>query len=467
MNLSFPVNSTFRRTARAAGLGAGLLLLTTARAGLSQADADRLGRDLTPLGGEKAGNADGSIPAWDGGITTPPAGYKVGDHHPDPFASEQPLFTITAANSAQYADKLTAGALALLKAYPDYSMPVYPSHRTASNPQRIYDATKQYATTAALTPGGNGITGAVIGIPFPIPQNGLEVVWNHLTRYRGIAAERFIAQAAPQRDGSYTLVQFDDEFLFNYCRDDLPAAELAKQMQASNILIYFKQAVTAPPRLAGSILIVHETMDQVKEPRQAWLYNPGQRRVRRAPNVAYDNPGTAADGMRTSDQFDMFNGAPDRYDWKLVGKKEIYVPYNSYRLHSDRVKYSDILKPLHINQDLTRYELHRVWVVEATLKPGASHVYSRRTFYVDEDSWQLLAADQYDSRGQLWRVSEAHCINYYDALTFWSTLEVHTDLQAGRYLAIGLDNENKMYDFSLKRTPTDYTPATLRQEGVR
>jgi hypothetical protein len=171
--------------------------------------------------------------------------------------------------------------------------------------------------------------------------------------------------------------------------------------------------------------------------------------------------------MRTSDQFDMLNGAPDRYDWKLVGKKEMYVPYNSYKLHSDSLKYKDILKPLHINQDLTRYELHRVWVVDATLKAGTSHVYSRRTFYIDEDSWQILAVDQYDGRGQLWRVSEAHCINYYDAQAFWSTLEVHTDLIAGRYLAIGLDNEGKMYDFTLVRSPQDYTPATLRQEGVR
>jgi hypothetical protein len=432
-----------------------------ASAAITATEAARLGNDLTPLGGEKAGNADGSIPAWTGGITTPPAGYTAGMHHPDPYADDQVLFTITAANADKYADRLTPGALALLKAYPDYSMPVYATHRSASNPQRIYDATKANATTAALTTGGNGITGSVIGAPFPIPASGLEVLWNHLTRYRGVAASRNISQAAPQRNGSYTLVDFEDEFLFNYVRDGIQEKDL------DNVLIYFKQAVIAPARLAGTILVVHETMDQVKEPRRAWLYNPGRRRVTRAPNVAYDNPGTAADNMRTSDQFDMFNGAPDRYDWKLVGKKEMYVPYNSYKLHSDSVKYSDILKPLHINQGLTRYELHRVWVVDATLKPGIGHVYSRRTFYIDEDSWQILAADQYDGRGQLWRVSEAHCINYYDAQVFWSTLEVHTDLIAGRYLAIGLDNEAKMYDFGLKRTPQDYTPATLRQEGVR
>jgi hypothetical protein len=444
-----------------------VLCFLTSVAAINAADPGRLGADLTPLGGEKAGNADGSIPEWTGGLTTPPAGYQPGMHHPDPFAGEQPLFTITAANVGQYADKLTAGQQALLKAYPSYKLPVYRTHRTASNPQRIYDATKQYASTAALTEGGNGITGCVVGIPFTQPENGLQVIWNHLVRYRGIAAERFIGQAAPQRDGSYNLVQFDDEFFFNYCRDDISQEQLARDLADQNVLIYFKQAVTAPARLAGSILVVHETMDQVKEKRRAWIYNAGQRRVRLAPSVEYDNPGTAADGMRTSDQFDMFNGAPDRYEWNLVGKKEMYVPYNSYRLHSDSVKVADILKPLHINQDLTRYELHRVWVVDATLKSGTNHVYSRRTFYVDEDSWQVLAVDQYDGRGQLWRVSEAHCINYYDAQLFWSTLEVHTDLLAGRYLAIGLDNENKMYDYTLKRTPQDYTPAKLRQEGVR
>jgi Protein of unknown function (DUF1329) len=440
---------------------AACFLTLGALAAITAADANRLGDDLTPLGGEKAGNADGSIPAWTGGLTAPPAGYTPGMHHPDPYKDDQVMFTVTAANADQYASLLTAGHLALLKTYPTYSLPVYPSHRSASNPARIYEATKAHATTAALTEGGNGISGSVIGVPFPIPQSGLEVIWNHLTHYRGVAANRHVSQAAPQRNGSYTLVDFEDEFLFNYARDGLQEKDL------DNVLLYFKQAVIAPARLAGSILVVHETLDQVKESRRAWIYNTGQRRVRRAPNVAYDNPGTAADGMRTSDQFDMYNGAPDRYEWKLVGKKEMIVPYNSYRLHSNTVTYKDILTPLHINQGLTRYEKHRVWVVDATLKTGTSHVYSRRTFYIDEDSWQILGVDQYDGRGQLWRVSEAHCINYYEAQIFWSTLEVHTDLIAGRYLAIGLDNEAKMYDFGLTRTPQDYTPATLRQEGVR
>jgi hypothetical protein len=437
------------------------LIALNVHAAVKPSEAARLGADLTPLGAETAGNADGTIPAWNGGILTPPAGYKVGDHHQDPFAADKPLYTVTPSNLGQYESKLTAGSVSLLKAYADYKLIVYPTRRSANAPQRIYDATKANAITGTLANNGNSFENALTGIPFPLPASGLEVMWNHLARYRGVSASRHIAQAAPTRSGSYTLVQFEDEFLFNYARPDVTAAQL------ENILVYYKQAVTAPARQAGTILLAHETLDQVKEKRSAWVYNTGQRRVRRAPDVAYDNPGTAADGMRTSDQFDMYNGAPDRYDWKLVGKREMIVPYNSYKLHSDSVKYADILKPLHLNQDLARYELHRVWIVEATLKPGASHIYKRRTFYVDEDSWQILAVDQYDSRDQMWRVSEAHCVNYYDAQVFWSTLEAHTDLIAGRYLVVGLDNENAMHDFSIKRTPADYTADALRRDGIR
>ena len=441
-----------------------LLLAFTATGGwapLSQGQVAQLGADLTPLGAEKAGNTDGTIPAWDGGITVPPAGYQPGDHHPDPYADDEILFTITAANMDQHADKLAPGHQAMLQTYDTFEMNVYPSHRSASFPQRIYDATREVAATARLTENGYGVTGAVNGIPFPIPESGLEVIWNHLLRYRGDMGVRYIAQAAPTRGGRYTLVQFEDEFNVVYSHEGATEEEL------DNTLAFFLQKVVAPARLAGSVLLVHETLDQVKEKRKAWLYNPGQRRVRRAPNVAYDNPGTASDGLRTTDQVDMFNGGVDRYDWQLVGKEEIYVPYNSYKLHSDSLEYKDIVTPLHINPDHLRYELHRVWVVDATLKSGTRHLYKRRTFYVDEDSWQILLVDQYDNRDQLWRVSEGHVINYYDVPALWTTLEVHTDLQAGRYLAFGLDNENLMYDFNIERTAEDYTPAALRRLGIR
>lgn len=422
----------------------------------------RLGADLTPLGGEKAGNADGTIPPWEGGLTQPPAGYQQGKHYVDPFAGDAIQFTITAGNMDQYADKLTEGHKLLLKTYADsYKMNVYQTRRTAAAPQRIYDATREVATTARLADNGNGVEDAVIGIPFPVPESGLEVIWNHLLRYRGDHLDRHIVQAAPTRSGDYTEVHFRDQISLLYSLEGMTSGKL------NNIILYFKQEVLAPARLAGGILLVHETLNQSKENRNAWLYNPGQRRVRRAPNVAFDNPGTASDGMRTNDQFDMYNGSPERYNFELAGKKEIYVPYNNYKLQDPALKYRDILTPLHINQDYPRYELHRVWVVDATVKPGARHIYKRRTFYVDEDSWQILAVDQYDNRDQLWRVSEGFAMNFYDVPNLWTCLEVHTDLQAGRYLAIGLFNETEPYNFNVKFTDVDFTPAALRRQGVR
>ncbi|MFT0621203.1 DUF1329 domain-containing protein [Ectopseudomonas guguanensis] len=439
------------------------LLATSVMAAVSPDEAAKLGNTLTPVGAEMAGNADGSIPAWTGGLPANAGAVDPRGFLADPFANEQPLFTITAQNVDQYKDKLTPGQLAMFKRYPEsYKMPVYPTHRSASLPAAVLEATKQNAVNTNMVEGGNGLENFQTANPFPIPQNGLEVIWNHITRYRGGSVRRLVTQATPQPNGSYSLVYFQDEFVF---RDALTDYDSSK---SSNVLFYFKQRVTAPSRLAGNVLLVHETLDQVKEPRLAWLYNAGQRRVRRAPQVSYDGPGTAADGLRTSDNLDMYNGAPDRYDWKLEGKKEIYIPYNAYKLDSPSLKYSDIIKAGHINQDLTRYELHRVWHVTATLKSGERHIYAKRDFYIDEDTWQAALIDHYDGRGTLWRVAEAHAQYYYDKQVPWYTVETLYDLLSGRYLALGMKNEEKQaYDFNYKAASSDFTPAALRQAGVR
>ena len=445
----------------ATALALACALAWPAAAEISADDIARLGRDLTPLGGERAGNAEGTIPEWTGGITKPPAGYQIGEHHPDPYAADQPLYVISAANLDRYRDKLSIGHQRMLETYPKFRLPVYPTRRSASVPQRIYDATRRVAATARLVDDGNGVGGAVIGIPFPIPKNGLEVIWNHLLRYRGETVSCTLGQAAVTRGGAYTMVKYAVDIKLRYSLPDMTEERLG------NTMVLFKQKVAAPARLAGDLLLVHETMNQAREPRHAWTYNPGQRRVRRAPNIAYDNPGTTSDGLRTADQFDMFNGAVDRYEWQLVGKREMIVPYNAYKLHSDRLSFTDILTPQHVNPAHLRYELHRVWVLEATLKEGARHIYKRRTLYVDEDSWQVLLADLYDNRDQLWRMSEGHVINYYEKPLTWPTLEVHADLQARRYLALGLDNEFPICTFDLEYTSRDFTPASLRRAGRR
>ena len=440
------------------------LATSTAMAKISPEEAEQLGTSLTPMGSEKAGNAAGTIPEWTGGITTPPAGYKVGDFHPDPYADDKVEFTITAANLDQYKDNLTPAQIALFAAYPEtFKMDVYKTQRSASYPSHVYDETKANAMRTDLVEGGNGLKNAAVGFPFPIPKSGLEVIWNHIVRYRGETVTRFTGQATPQRDGSYSLIKFRDELDQLYNKKDAKPEELEKK----NMAFYFKQWVTSPARLAGTALLVHETLDQIKKPRQAWTYNTGQRRVRRAPNVAYDAPGTAADGLRTTDDFDMYNGAPNRYNWTTIGKKEIYIPYNNYKLHSDTITYDEIIQAGHINPEFVRYELHRVWVVEANLKSDTRHQYKKRVFFIDEDSWQVGITDIYDSQDQLWRVGMAHAVNYYEVPTLWSTLEVFHDLKSGRYLALGLDNEDEMYDFSAKRTKKDFTPAALRRAGRR
>ena len=280
-------------------------------------------------------------------------------------------------------------------------------------------------------------------------------------RYRGGNVRRNIVQATPQTNGSYTLVHFEDEVAFPSDMSDLDAE------RAKNALLFFKQRVTAPSRLAGNVLLVHDSLDQVKDPRQAWIYNAGQRRVRRAPQVAYDGPGTAADGMRTTDNFDMFSGAPDRYDWKLVGKKELYIPYNSYEINSSDVQYSDVLKAGHVNQDLARYELHRVWEIEANLKEGERNIYAKRRFFVDEDTWTIVQSELYDGRGQLWRVGEAHMLQYYQHKVPAYAFEALYDIISGRYIAIGLSNEEPAHEFGYKASARDFTPAALRNAGVR
>ncbi|MDH0893051.1 MULTISPECIES: DUF1329 domain-containing protein [unclassified Pseudomonas] len=434
----------------------------TALAAVSPDQANQLGSGLTPIGAEMDGNADGSIPAWTGGLPKDAGTLSAQGFLSNPFANEQPLFTITAQNAAQYQDKLSPGQQAMLKRYATYQIPVYPSHRSASLPDAVYQAAKENATRARLVEGGNGLVDFSTAIPFPIPQNGLEVLWNHITRYRGGSAKRTHVQATPLASGKFMPVYFKQQFTF---RDRIKDFNPAKP---GNVLFYYRQLVTAPARQAGDVVLVHETLNQVKEPRMAWIYNAGQRRVRRAPQISYDGPYPASEGQRVADNLDMYNGAPDRYDWKLVGKREIYIPYNSFKLDSPTLKYSDIVHPGHLNPAHTRYELHRVWEVEGTLKKGERHIYARRVFFIDEDSWQIALADHYDSRGTLWRAAEGHLTPLYDVQVPWLGAEALYDLINGRYIVSGMRNEEKdPIEFGFSSLAAEYTPAALRNAGIR
>jgi len=422
-----------------------------------------LGGDVyTPVGAERAGNAAGTIPPWQNGLSEVPAGDIQKEGLKDPFADEQELFRISAANVEDYADNLSEGQIALLRRYPDtYYLPVYPSHRISTYPKNVLDNVKASAATVEMVPGGNGLinlNGSTV--PFPFPTSALQVIWNHINRYRGGSVERTYTQIPVQTNGNFSPIVFRDRLVF--------ASWLPKGSVDDNRLFLYLQHIMEPARLEGDILLVHENINQKVEPRNAWVYNAGQRRVRRAPNVAYDGPGRASEGLRASDDLDGYNGAPDRYDWKLLGKREMYIGSNAYRLNDKSLKYADILQAGHINPAYTRYELHRVWVVEATLKAEARHIYARRVFYIDEDTWSIAVKDQYDGRGELWRVGQGQGVYHYDAKVPWG-MEIQNDLISGRYLVTGLDNEVKKhgYIWDLQASPQDFTPAALRRSGRR
>jgi hypothetical protein len=439
-----------------------LLAISTAqssRAGVGAEEAARLDADLTPMGAERAGNAAGTIPAWTGGITAPPPGYAPGMRHPDPFPDDRALFTVTAQNLDAHAEHLSEGQKALLRAHPEsWRMRVYPTRRSASFPDWVYAAVRENATQAHVVLEGKGsVSGARVGPPFPIPHSGVEVVWNHNLRWRGARVARSEGIAAVTRRGNYRVVLLEQLLGLPYAASSPDAFGRA----FPNVLLAQKTKVIAPSRLAGDGSLVIEPIDQTRDPRRVWQYGRDLRRVFRQPYAAYDFPAPYSDDLRTLDDAWLFNGPPDRFDWELIGKRELLIPYNAYRLHGGDVGPADILGRQHIEPELARYELHRVWVVEGKLRPGARHVYARRVFYVDEDSWQIALAESYDADGRLWRVAEAHALNYYEVPVLWDTLETYYDLRAGRYLVTGLDNERNPYEFSEGSDAREFSPNAL------
>lgn len=424
---------------------------------------------LTPYGAEQKGNKDKSIPPWEGGLVLPASSGKV-ERLDNPFAEEKPLFTIQSSNIEQYRKGLSDGLIALLETYPDsFFIPVYPSHRTANAPGWVYENIAKNDATAMLVNDGNGIKNAFGGIPFPRPVNKdgsvnpHKILWNHLTRWRGVYVEAESTEAPVTASGSYSLVTSQQQVNFLYYDKNYTFETL------DNKLAYFLASIKKPSRLAGGALLVHETIDRVEEPREAWVYAAGQRRVRKAPTVAYDTPVASSDDLLAADDVDMFNGALDRFEWRYVGKEERYIPYNNFVLSQRSHEYENLLHKGHINPELTRFERHRVWIVEGTLKKGVRHIYSKRTFYIDEDSWNIVQADQYDSRGILWRVHLSYLVDYYHVPVTWSALSASYDVQSNRYYAGFLDNSNGFAIEFIPESPpaATFSPQALRRMGTR
>ncbi len=357
---------------------------------------DDLKGKLTPFGAVRAGNADGSIPAWTGGYSTVPVGYQNGAIRPDPFADEKPLMVITNANYAQFQDKLTAGTIALFQKYPNFRLEVFQTHRTAVAPQYVYDYIYKNATSAQLSSDGNSITGAYGGIPFPMPKNGHEVIWNHLLSWAGTTAH-FTGQAYNVTSAGSRVLEASTTtwFQFPYYFKDGESRFNGFYLQE------FIVPVAPPYEAGGSILVLNPLNPQVT-PVEGWVYLQGERRVRRAPELQYDTPQSLAGGVTNWDEVNVFSGKLDLYDFEYKGIKEIYVPYNTNKYTAATL--DEQYLPQFLNPAIIRWELHRMRVVEATVKPGARNVDARRTIYCDEDTGAAIMGDVYDASGTIWKM---------------------------------------------------------------
>lgn len=434
--------------------------LTTAHA----ADPALLGTKLTANGANPAASADGVIPAYTGGITTPPMDYRRGQDHIDPFAADTPLYTITAQNKAQYAARLSAGQNAMFARHPEtYRIDVYPTRRACGLPQAVYDETKKNVTRAKLTQDGNKVVGARIGVPFPIPQNALEVYWNHNFHWQGHRYHAVTSGANVYPNGSRTKIIRED-WRYNFYAD--PQGPNAKH---ENDQFHWMGVWKAPARFNGSGFSMFNTIDQVDEPRNGVMFNPNTRKIMRAtPSaVTYDGPMSTADGMRKNHNMFVFSGSPDRYDWKLLGKKRMIVPYNAYKASATTTPRDGFLTPYHLNPDFLRYEEHRVWVLEATLKPGYNMEQARRIFYADEDSWIFLMSDIFDEDNELASVHHAFVKNYYEAPACVLEFDVIYDVASGHYNVdhIKLDHGPADLDYDIK--PSDFGSSALKRKVGR
>ena len=442
-----------------------------ASAALSPDEIARLGKDLTPWGAEKAGNADGSIPAYTGGIE-PPAAYDPAKPgiRPDPFASEKPLFSITAANMEQYADKLSDGTREMLRKYPTYRLDIYPTHRTAKYPDYVIENTLKNAQSCELAESRLQLAGQCFGgVPFPIPKNGSQVMWNRTLKYDQFAYYS-PNQLSTLVDSSGRKIQTGS---FAYWQT-FPhyAPDRSDPISSDEMLEYGRVDWTGPARKAGEKLVLHDSVDMLNTGRRAWTYLPGQRRVKLSPDVAYDTPSPAGGGVGTVDDTQVFYGSQDRYDFELIGKKEMYIPYNTFKLHDPQQCGPDkVFTPNHLNPDCVRWELHRVWVVEAKLKAGKRHVYAKRTFYWDEDIPAVGMADNYDDSGKIYRVSQIHYYPFYETTGHNPHEFVVHDMTSGAYVRQAYTEAGK--GMMVVTDPKDakasgfYQPNSLTAGGVR
>ncbi|NPT40997.1 DUF1329 domain-containing protein [Paraburkholderia sp. 1N] len=383
---------------------------------------------------------------------TPDAGWAPGKVRGDywKYRNEKPLFSITAANVDQYAAKLSPGQLALFKQIKNYRMDVYPTHRNCSFPDWVQDNTKKNAAgSAKLDASGDYLASATLpGLPFPEAKNGQEAIWNYLTRYRGVGAQwSKVNTVVSPRPGASEWISTTSKQTLYFPWGKKGANEVGKDTSLYSIFF----AYDSPAALAGQGLVQITNVASNEAP--AYYYFPGQRRVRRMPSYDYDAPQIGFENQYTVDEPWLFNGSIDRFDWKLVGKKEMYVPYNDFSMYDFKKNFGDVFSPDQVNANARRYELHRVYVVEATLKASMRHISQKKVLYLDEDTYLALAGEDYDAQGKLWKTKESYPIPVWE---LGGTCDVEPfaqyNLTSGRYVTdqnvVGTGADVRYYDAS-------------------
>lgn len=420
------------------------------------------GPKTTCVGAEKAGTKSGVAEYTGKYLDSWPGMKGKSGYEPGPYADEKPILKITSTNAAQYADKLTDGQKAMLKKYPStFYMNIYPSHRDFRQPDWVCEVIKKNAASSEVIHDGLGITGITGGTPFPFPTTGLEAIWNTNGTYRPWNENAVVDIADVYASGN---IAWGKQHFMSFALANDPKKRGSFQ---DKINAYFFTAYYLPERDKGFVAVGFQPNDFTKDSTQSWQYQPGIRRVRQAPEVGFDYPVPPA-GLRTVDDDYGFNGSPERYSWKLIGKKELYVPYNNFKVNDTSVKYKDLIKPNNVNPEYLRYEMHRVWVLEGNLKPGVRHIYKRRVLYIDEDTWLTLAADNYDARGQLWRTTTITYHYSQQSQSYHRGASIYNDLTANAYEAGYLSNEagDKWWDLnSTKITPAMFSPDAAARGG--
>ncbi len=420
-----------------------------------QGEAD----EYTRMGAEMNGNASGEITAFEGakGLTCP-SDYKLGQYLPNPYKGEKPLFRIDHTNVDQYKERLAPGQIKRLKTNKDFYMTVYPTHRNMEFCDEFYIATQKNKGTARLDE-RNILQDFSGGVAFPDPKNGTEAIWNVKRPYTGDDAIATECRRVVSRSGKIKKTVRTTKVL-NYDERRIKSKLENPDELSYKILAYYSY----PADEKGTTYLTYGYLDDDRL-EDAWIYLPTLRRTRRAPTLT---GGGQLDGESTMDDLGFeFRGPVNDWNWKLLGKKELYIPVNNYDMWEIGTTDEEECLPGDINPTRLRYELRRVWVVEGTPREGLNHPYGKRVGYYDEDAWQPAVADRYDTRGDLWRMMEVYTAYDYCQKMRVVPAIIYLNLESGRYeLQGGCRTDETLlgiYDTGLEEDI--FTVQALRKKG--